>query len=292
MWKTLLAGSVVIVGLALLPAENVFAQKKKEGKSQAKGNPAAEPADYKRIQNQKELVAKVGSTTGGSMTITLEFPHMEPNPNFKPQNFQGGANNNYYRQLLDLQRQQEIIARTADPFRRQQRMAELARDIQRIQFQQAQQAAKAVAKATKQVNNNNGPFKVVVDKKDMDLDFDEKVVVRWQQLPSVYDDKGNIKVYTKGELAELRGKDANVPGYAAKVEDLAPNQLVKLFLIPPKKDGKKVETVKKDADKEGGKEAKGKAPEDEGVGNVARPTIRMILILEEANNAVMFPKGK
>ncbi len=82
-----------------------------------------------------------------------------------------------------------------------------------MQKQQYQQMAKTNG------NPNNQPFMLDHQYKDFDLDLSEKIVVRKMFLETEYDDKGNLKTYTKEELKELKGKDSTKPGYTAKIEE-------------------------------------------------------------------------
>jgi len=119
-------------------------------------------------------------------------------------------------------------------------------------------------KQAAQGTGQNSPYKVAHDYKDFDLPVADKVVVRKLNLGMEYDNEGNVKTFTKEEIAKLKGNDPKVPGYAAKLEDLKAGQFVHLYLNPPPK-------AEKDQ-------------KDEGVGNIPRPTVRMIVILQDVSN--------
>ncbi len=110
-------------------------------------------------------------------------------------------------------------------------------------------------KGNSKLFGKGGPLKIVTDKKDFELETVDKVVVRRQELPVVFDEKGNVKKRSQTEIAKLRG-NSNYPGYAAKWDDLQVGQSVKLTLSPPKK---------------------------QTDGAVAKPRVWLILILDAAD---------
>lgn len=68
----------------------------------------------------------------------------------------------------------------------------------------------------------------------LDLELTEEPQVRFLQPRIKFDDKGKPIPYTKEELAELRGSDPKVPGYAADASDLREGQTLRLFFTRPK----------------------------------------------------------
>ncbi len=121
----------------------------------------------------------------------------------------------------------------------------------------------------KKKNIYKGGLQLVTKGKDYDFEVSDKVVVRKMELFTEYDDKGNLKQYTSREKAELKGTDPSKPGYAAKYEDLLAGQVVTLHLNPPPKS----------------------AP-DPGAGNVAKPTVRMIVIVQQSNGTLSSAPAK
>lgn len=244
-------------------APDALAQKKNKG---LKGGVKASPEEYLQIQNVKELVGKLAYSDDKALTLRFEMQRMEPNPAFKPAAFPKGggtAGTDIQRKYNDIQRRQIELARAKNPLDRQRKLLQLQRDMQALQLAIAKAAkGPATAKMPK-----DGPFRVVTETKDFDLDIADKLVVRWLNPPFEYDDKGNPKTYTKEELTKMRGPDPKLPGYMGKPDDLIAGQTVKLFLTPPPKDSKTAKRPKLD--------------EDEGIGNVPRPTVQMILIVEE-----------
>jgi hypothetical protein len=110
---------------------------------------------------------------------------------------------------------------------------------------------------------------MVKNSKDFELVVEENVVVRTMYVGSEFDDMGNIKQYTKEQIAKLRGNDPSKPGYAARIEDILPGQEVALYLTPVKNAGKK---------------------KDDEAGE--RPTVRMIVLTREQGGISAGPERK
>jgi hypothetical protein len=73
--------------------------------------------------------------------------------------------------------------------------------------------------------------------KDFEFEFADRVALRKQNLPFEYDDKGNPKKYTSGEMAKLKGI-GGLPGYVAKHEDFTPGAMTTATFGRSFKDGK------------------------------------------------------
>ncbi len=262
MWR-LLGFGCVAASLVLFASSDASAQKKDKKTDAKKNGEMASAQDYIGIQSVKEMVGKILSVDAGSKSLTLQvdFPHMEPNPSYKPNT--GGGGNNNYQMLNNLYRDQQQLANAKTPQQRAQLQNRIMMDYQKIQMQQMQQMAKA-AKDAANPTAQNGPYKIVHSFKNFELDVKDKVVVRKLILGTEYDDMGNLKTYTKAQLAEMRGSDTTKPGYAAKYEDLVAGQEVKVFLTAPKNLAKK-----------------GAKNDDEGIGNIEKPTINTILMTSE-----------
>lgn len=267
--------SLVVVGLlcaGLLGDVGPCAAQKKEKGKMAKSGVKADADDYAKIVNVKELTGTVVGADEKGVTFRTEMQHLEPNPNYKPGAYPKGGGTDLQRRYNEILRDQAEIARAKTARERQRRLMELRRDMEALQTAMMKAAAKAGKDAGKMPAN--GPFRVVTEKLDFDLAMEEKVVVRWNNPPFEYDDKGNPKVYTKEELQKLKGSDTKLPGYAGKLEDLMFGTSVKVFLTPPPKDSAKKEKEKLLDEVEGG----------------PRPSVRMVLILEEAKLPVAPPK--
>jgi len=253
MYKAFLIGCL---GFALLlAASDEGLGQGKEKKKAKDDNDKASVQDYKQIQQAKELEGKLASVDGGGnkLSFQINFPYLEKNPKYNPSK----AAASDYQQWQNLYRDQVAIQQAKNPIQRQQRINQFLKDLQRLQ----NQAGK----------NPNGPFKVVNNYKEFELPMVDKVVIRKLTLGIEYDNEGQIIQRTKEDIAKLKGKDPKVPGFAAKLDELKNGQVVHLFLNPAK--------VDKNADK------------DEGIGNIPRPTVRMIVIVQEATNTAA-PTGK
>ena len=214
--RRLCFGTAVLCGcLSVLPAAAADNNVKKD----ADGGTMA-PGDY-----TGKLVSVPGSD--GMFTVNVESDHFKPNPN---------ENRQATRDQQQVARLQTDLANARNPKEYAQRLQRLANDLQRIQADSLKP---------------NG--KVVKEYKEVDFHAADGVKVRTLNPPTKFDDKGNPKVYTKEELKELKGKDADLPGYEAKAEDLKVNDTVKVTLARPKP--AKKDDDAKDADVKKGNEA-------------------------------------
>jgi len=270
MWKLLGCCWLLLVLVVCEPGPVIGQKKDKKATDTA---PQGTPQEYAQLNQVKEITGKLTYADAGSKTLSfkLEFQNVEPNPNFKPGSLKGGAQNQQYQHYVQMQKlmaQQQQAAAIANPVQRQQKLYQINMQLAKLQMQMQIQSQPRPGKNGTNPNNQNGPFKVTTTSKSFDLDIADKVVVRRLNLPTEYDDKGNIKEFTKEEIKKLRGTDTSKPGYAAKYDDLAPGQVVKLTLSP--------------ANAEKNKTGKKLLDDDDGVGNVAKPTITMIVIVDDS----------
>ena len=72
--------------------------------------------------------------------------------------------------------------------------------------------------------------------KDMNVDFElaDKVMVRIEKPPFAFDDKGQVKKYTKDELDAMKGANKKEFGYSAEIDILKGGHIMRLFLGRPK----------------------------------------------------------
>jgi hypothetical protein len=117
-------------------------------------------------------------------------------------------------------------------------------------------------------------IRIQVTKTDVEFQTKDPVKVRTMVLPEQFDEKGNPKKYTKAELAELKGKNKDAPGYESSLEKLEAGQTVKVFLTEV--------AVKKKADD---KDVAVKDPEK-------KMQVKTIHILSEADPDKDKPKKK
>jgi len=232
--------------------------------------------------------------TAKSMTFKVEYQTAEPLPP-KP-----GQENKGNQQLQQLQTQQQQLAAEYQRILNHKNAAQRQRELSSWQnrFNQWQQ------RYQKYVAANKGQMQTVTHAKEFDLDIEPDVRVVRQTLPMEYDDKGNVKEYTKEELKKLRDKD--LPKYfAAKFEDVQPGQTVTLLVARPKPAKKDKDSDGKKEKVEGTPEAKvGEAKQDtepkkvgakgdeKGAGDAPppRPTVRTIIIVADPDPADIAPK--
>lgn len=285
----------LLAALAIFGSTDALAQKKKDKNKDTTDYPAAQDADYKAIQKQKELSGKLVAINTGTVSIRVDYPHQEPNPKYKPPKVTNakspaGQLNQIWNTYNDLQIQYQK-ASVGNPKQVAQAQQRIANDMVKLQNQYMQlyaQLAKAGALPAN-TDPNNQPFITITNTKDFDLEIQENCVFRRLELPFEYDDTGNVKTYTKEEKEALKGDDKKKPGYTAKFDDLTVGQQVKLYLTPPKKKEKdKDAEAEKAKDKDKDKDA-AKEPEE-----VLRPTVNMILITKEApmTSSAADDKGK
>lgn len=119
-------------------------------------------------------------------------------------------------------------------------------------------------------------YKTTTTKHEIEFQASEKVKVRTTILPEQFDDKGNIKKHTAKELAELKGKDKNLPGYESSLERLETGQVVRVTL--------------KAAPTRGAKDKDKDAPADARVDKKMQAAV--IVITKESGSGGAMPKGK
>jgi hypothetical protein len=184
-----------------------------------------------------KLITAPGSD--GSFTLEVHYDHVElkdPNALAKVENQQMQQAAKQQQELSKLQSQ---LATARNPGEYLRRMQQMTNEINKLQAQAIQQGFKP----------QNNPFKNVTEKKDVDFHTADGVKVRELTLPVRFDDKGEIKKYTEDEKKQMKGKDASLPGYEAKLEDLKAGQTIKVTLARHKEE-------KKDADQAKDKDAK------------------------------------
>lgn len=293
MCRTLGFASLTLAVLLGMTPTGLQAQKKDKGDDGTAEKATAQ--EYAALRGYKQISGTIFYVDPGSKTLTLriDIPHMEPNPNYKPQNANGnnlrpnnynmnrgnnGGNNNPQQKMHQLMQKYQQAMHSNNPQQKAQQMAQIQMQMQQMQMQsamqanmQAQRAQMAMMQQMAKANANGGnqPFMVKVAHKDFDLEMVESIVVRKMFLNSEYDDQGNLKTYTKSQIAELKGKDASKPGYAAKFDDVQPGQEVVVYL-----GGSAAAPAKKDnADAGAKKDADAAAP--------SRPVVSMIVMTKE-----------
>ena len=259
--KRLIPLAGLFLTLAVVFPSDLWAQKKDKKDDK---NTSATPKEYQQLQTVKELVGEVAGIDPNSrvLTLRLNMPQWEANPGFKG-GAAGGGN-----PLQKLMQSQAQAMRNPNPVQRAYKLQQINAQIQRAQLKLLMGQGGGT---------QNGPYRLAKNGKDFELVVEDKADVRKMFIGVEYDDKGNIKEYSKAELAKLRGSDTSKPGYAAKLADVQAGTQVRLSLTPPKNLAKKDDTKDK----------------GEGVGNVERPTVRMIVMLNQVSSMEAgSPKGK
>jgi hypothetical protein len=295
--RKLLVTAGLLAAIPLLLPSAAVSQNKADRKNAPKQEVTTEQ-DYTNLGKAKEATGKISylDATAKTLTLTVTYQTSEPLPP-KP-----GQDNRVNQQYNALQRQQQRLAndyqsimRAKNPVQQQQRLQRWQYDYQQVQLKMQQLAATAKSQ-----------FKTVNHTKDYELDIVPEPKVSRLTLPMEYDDKGNVKEYTKEELKKMRDKE--LPGYTAKFEDVQVGQTVKVYLIKPappkksskkdtdseaKKDGeeaKKDTETKKEADPKTDPEAKKPATKSASTEKGAddpppHPRVRAIVIQTEADPA-------
>ncbi len=234
--------SLLAVLLLVLPA--VAADKKKDPAAKD-----ANPGDYQALAEAHSVTGKLLSVGGSDKSLSLRVDYQVLQPNPKAAKGQAHA-------MQHLLREQRQIMRTRNPWLRAQKLQKFEIDVINRQNRAIDQA-----------------FKVVGEHKEFDLQSTPDAVVRYQEPPAEYDDKGYPKKYTAAELKELKGKNADLPGYEADFDKLAPGQTVRVTLAKPKADKDK--------------------PKDKDAAGDKKPRVSMIVIVAEAPQTDKpAPKGK
>lgn len=169
-------------------------------------------------------------------TLKITYPEVRLKPGARMPNLSHSHAQyvrNQYQQMMNLQRQVGRIEHhrvynmmQAQQMQMQVQMAE-QRVMARLQQQELQQELRLLQQEIRAIQNM---YQVVPVSRDVDFQTDANVKVRSKNLPDQFDEKGNIKRYTREELAALKGKDKNLIGYESSVEALHPGQIVMVSL--------------------------------------------------------------
>jgi len=272
--RRLAASGLLLAAILAVPSVHLYAQKDKKKKMDA---PEVKTIDSAKLHG--EFTGKLKSTPGSDrlFIVTLETKKLTPTGKG---NLKGSRGNNAVNRIIQLQNKiandQAALQRARSPQQLRQYYQNLLRDQQQLQ-----QAIYQLLNTTQGGGVPPG-YKVDTVKQDVEFQSAEAVKVRTMVLPEQFDDKGNLKKYSKEELAELKGKDKNAVGYESSLEKLEPGMKVKVVLGPapaPKKEEKKKDD-KEDKDKD----------KDE-LNPEKKMQAKQIVILEDAASTPA-PKGK
>lgn len=152
----------------------------------------------------------------------------------------------------------------------------------------------------KEIQAIQNMYQVVPVTRDFDFQAEETVKVRIKDLPEQFDEKGNIKKYTKEERDEAKGKDKKLAGYESSIDNLKPGQIVLVSLAVHKKPkpttapsvGKDI--ADKDKDKDAVKDTDtSTADKDTDASAQKKMQVRVILIVKDSDapqNSTTGPK--
>jgi multidrug efflux pump subunit AcrA (membrane-fusion protein) len=292
-----------VVALAAWPSVEVFAQNK------AKKPTTKAPIDSDKL-TAHEFIGTLKITPGSDRMFTVEVEQDQLVPtgrgsrnsgrNYNRNNGNGRAPNmnrinsaiNRMQQAMQRgqQAQGQLNSAGSSSARNQaqRNLSKAQSDLNRAEMEYQKALAQYLVEANAQANaaivrairsaGTGVPsgFKIVKSITPIEFEAAETVKVRTMVLDEEFDEKGNPKKFTKAELAELKGKDKNLPGYESAIEKLQTGQVLRVTLATPAK-----KPVKKDDDKdvepETGKNSK----------------VKLIVVLKEpTTNAEAGKKGK
>jgi hypothetical protein len=206
-------------------------------------NPPLPPVDSDKIANG-QFTGYLLTTPGTDRAFTLRVQYQDVQLKPNAQRTANNANNQANRQLQQIARLQQQMAKSKNPA---QQMAQIQRLVAQMQVGQARA--------------QQNLYTVVPRYQDVEFQAEENVKVRTMELPEQFDEKGNLKKYTKEELKQLKGKDKDLPGYESSFEALKEGQLIQVTLADHKakkpassSPGDKDKAKDKDAPEKDGKE--------------------------------------
>jgi hypothetical protein len=271
-----LAALGLLFGFLAVPSADLLAQKDKK---KMDAPPAIDSAKL-----TGEFIGTLKSTPGTDRLFIVSVETKKLVPTGKKTTPYRGNNANVNR-IIQLQNRiaqdQSRLQSAKNPQQVRQYYQNLIRDQQQLQA--------AIIQLSNNLTLSGGippGYKIDTTKQDVEFQASETVQVRTMVLPEQFDDKGNVKKYTKEELAELKGKDKKAVGYESSLEKLEPGMKVRVVLAPaPKK--------KDEAKQEKDKAAKDKEDKDKDELNPDKKMqVKQLVILEDAPAAPAPKKGK
>jgi hypothetical protein len=257
-----------VVALTAWPSVEVFAQNK------AKKTTTKAPIDSDKL-TAHEFIGTLKITPGSDRMFTVEVeqdqlvPTGRGNRNFSRNNGNGRApnmnriNSSMNRMQRAMSRGQQAQAQlnsagsSSARNQAQRNLSKAQSDLNKAEMEYQKALAQYLVEANALANaaivraiRSAGTgipsgFKIVKSITPIEFEAAETVKVRTMVLAEEFDEKGNPKKLTKAELAELKGKDKNLPGYESAIEKLQTGQILRVTLATPAK-----KPVKKDDDKD------------------------------------------
>ncbi|MCS6851120.1 MAG: hypothetical protein NZ700_08140 [Gemmataceae bacterium] len=88
----------------------------------------------------------------------------------------------------------------------------------------------AQGRITRVDTNNRLVWLDIPGRGSVELQATDDAKIRLATPPPAFDDKGNIKVYTKAELDKLKGPDKRLPGYPGDFDNVRPGAVVSVYV--------------------------------------------------------------
>jgi hypothetical protein len=263
-----------LIGASLLLAILVGLPELVDAQAPAKKDNQGAPKDSSTLHSG-DFSGTLKSTPGSDRTFVLTVETKTLQPNGRPGNLARG--NQALNRVVQLQNQLQQQINRATSTRNPQQQVQALQQAQRLTIQ-VQVAAAQLNNAAGAMGPDGAPpgYKWAIAKQDVEFQTTEEVKVRTLNLPEQFDDKGNVKKYTKEELAELKGKDKNLPGYESSVEKLESGQKMRVTLVPHKKPAADKE---KDKDVEKNDKEKNK---DKDIDPEKKMQVKLIVITQDA----------
>jgi len=282
-----------LLGILLLVPPSPALGQKKSRKKPGLFDREASAQDYVALGKMKEVVGQLLSVgAAGQMTVKVEYPILVPKSmttrtSSSSAKRRGNSNPAVLAQKqlqaqLHLQQQAlkglHHVLTIRNPLLQRQQLDKLLADLQAQQAHLANQQTKLFAGSAGAASGGSSTrtsLKVVTASVQFQLPLGEKIQVARAVAEPRFDSDGKVIPYT---AAELRKKhDPSMPGFRADRADLAPVQLVRIYVGASKAVQKgKVLPKKEELDEEEIMDA----PDQEN-----RPQVRMVLILSEMETA-------
>jgi hypothetical protein len=240
-YQRLIGTALLTAAFVALPSMEAWGQKDKKKED---GPAPGGATDSEKIP-AGEYVGVLKTTPGSDRTFTVEIETTRLVPTGKGGGGKGGGGAQRALQIQAQLQQAEVqMAAARTPQARQQAMSRIR--------QLTGQLRGAIANLQRSGGGKGGgaPAGYRYDKSKVTVEFQasEKAKVRTMLLPETFDEKGNLKKYSKKELDELRGSDKSAVGYESALEKLEVGQTIKVTTAAVAKAA--ATKVDKDKDKE------------------------------------------
>jgi hypothetical protein len=281
MQKLIRLGGLLILGLALI-VPTFAGDEKKEAKKDTTAEKAGDKGKTDDLSDDKDEKKSEKSPKKGTKKGKAE--HKEKFPYNPRLFFVGKMTQMDANSPNDFTVQTKIQVPNPDGINHMNRLQlQLAQQQQQFaqarDFQGKQNAANAIQRTQLEIVQAQANL-YRLQEMDVRLRAAENMQVRWANPPPDYDDKGNLKKYTKDELKALRGTEG-LPGYKGDREALQKDQYVRVYLKPSAAANKYAPKATTKGKKKGPTPAP-ITPPDDVTGVQDRPEVLVIEILADA----------